>query len=106
VLSFDEIGTIILRNKLLGKSAAEKLGKDGDASKAYADALGASAVENGDVFSVLRRDFDAGSLAVSDEEIAEAITQFTVQAGNLLSGPRGGGSDAAALVLKRNLTSR
>ena len=106
MLSFDEIGRIILRNKLLGKWAAEKLGKDGEDAKAYADALGASAVENGDVFSVLRKDFDAGASPCRTSDIAEAITQCTVQAGEQLSGPRGGGSDSAALALKRNLTSR
>jgi hypothetical protein len=106
VVSFDEIGRIVLRNKLLGRWAAEKLSKVGDGATAYADALGASGIENGDVFSLLRRDFDAAGVALSDDEISDAITRCTVQAGTLLSGPRGGGSDAAALALKRKLTSR
>ena len=103
--SFDEIGRIVLRNKLLGRWAAEKLGKEGDAAKAYADALGANSIAN-DMFSTVRKDFDAGGVAVSDDEIAEVLTRCTVQAGDLLAGPRGGGADTAALALKRNLTSR
>ena len=104
--SFDEIGRIVLRNKLLGRWAAEKLGKEGDDAKAYADALGANASENADVFSIVRKDLDAGGVAVSDDEIAEVLTRCTVQAGDLLAGPRGGGADTAALALKRHLTYR
>lgn len=105
MLSFDEIGRIILRNKLLGRWAAEKLGRDGDDAKAYADALGAAAVGNGDVFSLLRKDFDVAGVAVPDADISDAITRCTVQAGDQLSGPRGDSSDSTALALKRNLAS-
>ena len=104
--SFDDIGRILLRNKLLGRWAAAKLGKVEDDAAAYADAFVASARDGGDVFSLLQRDFQAAGQAVPDAEISEALTRCTVQAGTLLSGPREGFSDAAALALARNLTSR
>ena len=104
--SFDEIGKTLLRNKLLGRWAAEKLGRDADDAKAYADALAANAIADGDVFSALRRDFEAAGLPVSDQEISETVDRCAVQAGNQLSVATGGASDAAALALMRNITSR
>lgn len=102
-----DLGRIILRNNLVGRWCAEKLGMVGDNATAYADDISARAMENGgDVFSVVRSDLDAGGLAYSDQDIGEAITRCTIQAGNLLKQPRGGSSDAAAITLIRKLTSR
>src|SRR4051794_7934933 len=103
---FDELGRTVLRNRLLGRWAAEKLRLAGGESDAYVDALAAMAVQNGDVFSRIRRDFDAAGIAESDGSISQALTDMTVKAGGLLSTSVGGPSDAAAVALKRNLLSR
>ena len=103
---FEELGRTALRNRLLGRWAAEKLGKAGAEADAYAESLAAMAAENGDVFGRVRRDFDAAGVAETDGSIAQALTDLTVKAGRLLSTSVGGASDAAAFALMRNLTSR
>jgi hypothetical protein len=59
--SLDELKTTVRRNKLLGMWAAGKLGLAGPDAEAYADALAVGAVdpERSDVFSKVRKDFDA-----------------------------------------------
>lgn len=60
------------RNKLLGLWAAERLGKTGDEADAYAKTVVAADFEEAgdeDVFRKVRADFDAGNIAMSDEEL-------------------------------------
>jgi hypothetical protein len=103
---FNEIGKTMLRNRLLAAWAAGKLGKDGEDARAYGAELAACAVGDGDVFGRIKADFQAAGLAPTDQEIGDAITRFTIQAGETFSTGGGGFSDAAAVALKRNLTGR
>ena len=66
--SSDNDRTTILRNKLLGRWAAEQLGLAGPEADAYSDALAAATLdpELCDVFSKVRKDFDAAGVAQSD----------------------------------------
>ena len=64
------------RNKLLGIWAAEKLGVSGPAADAYAkEVVMADFEEAGDddVFRKLRKDFDAKGVAVTDQDLREAM---------------------------------
>ena len=99
------------RNRLLGHWAAEKLGLNGAEADAYArDVVNADFAVPGDqdVFDKLRSDFDAGKVAVSDQQIRRTMDELLaaaveqIQAGTLRKplpvevwhGPAG--SDAAA----------
>jgi hypothetical protein len=106
--SSDDVQRMILRNLLLGRWAAEKLGIKGPEAEAYADALARGTVDPGrrDVFSKIRTDFDAAGVAHSDEQILRVMTELMLKAGNLMPTARGGSSDAAAVMLARNLMSR
>jgi hypothetical protein len=106
--SADDVGKTILRNKLLGRWAAEKLGITGQDADAYSDALARGTVdpERSDVFSKIRKDFDAAGVAQSDEQILCIMTELMLKAGNLMPTMRGGSPDAAAVMLARNLMSR
>ncbi|CAD7045054.1 hypothetical protein REJC140_03911 [Pseudorhizobium endolithicum] len=67
---------IVRRNKLVGRWAAELLGRDADA---YAqDIVEADFQEAGeeDVFRKLRADFDAAGVSVSDEDIRQKMFAF------------------------------
>ena len=71
------------RNKLLGLWAAEKLGKTGVDAEAYAkEVVRADFEEAGDndVFRKLRADFDAASVAQSDQQIRVAMDELMVTA--------------------------
>jgi hypothetical protein len=71
------------RNKLLGLWAAGKLGLSGGDADAYAKAVVmADFVEagDGDVVRKLRADFDAKKVAVTDQDIAQAMTETMAQA--------------------------
>jgi len=98
----------MLRNKLLGRWAAEKLGLTGQDAETYSNALarGTRDPERSDVFSKIRDDFDAAGVAQSDEQILRVMTELTIQAGNQMPATRKGSLDAAAVMLARNLTSR
>ena len=98
----------ILRNKLLGRWAAEKLGITGPDADAYSDALARDTFdpERSDVFSKVRKDFDAAGVAQSDEQIRRAMTDFMIKAGNAMPTKRGDSLDAAAVMLSRNLMKR
>ena len=64
------------RNKLLGLWAAEKLGLAGPAADAYAkEVVMADFEEAGDddVFRKVRKDFDAKSVAQSDQDIRKTM---------------------------------
>ena len=106
--SFDDLKRMVRRNKLLGMWAAEKLGLAGRDADAYADALavGTLDADRSDVFSKIRRDFDAAGVVQSDEQILRVMNELLLQAANQAQGTPGGVPDAAAVILARNLTSR
>src|SRR5690349_804702 len=84
--SSDDVVKTILRNKLLGRWAAEKLGLRGRDAEAYSEALSRGAVDpkRSDVFSKIRKDFDAAGVAESDERILNVMTELMLKAGNLI----------------------
>jgi hypothetical protein len=106
--SADDVGKTILRNKLLGRWAAEKLGLTGREADAYSDALARATVDpaRNDVFGKIRKDFDAAGVARSDQQILHVMTELTLKAGNLMPTARGAGPDAGAVMLARNLMQR
>jgi hypothetical protein len=97
-----------LRNMLLGKWAAEKLGMTGQDADDYSAALAAGTrdPERSDVFSKIRKDFDAAGVAQTDEEILRIMTDLMLKAGDQMRVARGISLDAPAVMLARNLTSR
>ena len=106
--SSNDVERTMLRNMLLGKWAAKKIGLRGQDAKAYSDTLMRDAVdpERSDVFSKIRKDFDSAGVAQSDEQILHVMTELTIRAGNLMPGMRGDSVDAAAVALARNLMSQ
>ena len=106
--SSDDLKWMIRRNKLLGAWAAEKLGITGQDAEAYSHALAMGSLdpEHSDVFSKIRKDFDAAGVVQSDEQILRVMNELSLQAGSQMQGKQGGGPDAAAVMLARNLTSR
>jgi hypothetical protein len=106
--SWDELKTTVRRNELLGMWAAGKLGLSDRDAKAYADALAVGTVdpERSDVFSKIRKDFDAAGVIQSDEQILRVMNELMLQAANQMPATQGGAADAAAVMLARNLTSR
>jgi hypothetical protein len=106
--SSKDVERTILRNKLLGRWAAGKLGFTAQQAETYSDALARDALdpERGDVFGRIRRDFEAAGVNQSDEEIRRVMTELTVRAGSLTPTKQGNSADAAAVALARNLISR
>jgi hypothetical protein len=106
--SSDDVQKTILRNMLLGRWAAEKLGMTDQDAEAYSAALarGTRDPERSDVFSKIRKDFDAAGVAQSDEQILCVMTELMLKAGDQMPGTRKGSLDAAAVMLARNLISR
>ena len=106
--SSNDVQKTILRNKLLGRWAAEKLAITGQDADAYSDDLAKGTVdpERSDVFSKIRKDFDAAGVAQSDEQILSVMTELMLKAGNIMPSTRGGSSNAAAVRLARNLLPR
>jgi hypothetical protein len=106
--SSDDVQRTILRNKLLGRWAADKLGLTGPDADAYSDALARDTVdpERNDVFSRIRRDFSAAGVAESDERILHVMTELMLKAGNLMPSAQGNSADAAAVMIARNLMTR
>lgn len=104
--SLDDLKRTIRRNKLLGMWAAEKLGITGRDADAYSDALAVGTLdpESSDVLSKIRKDFNAAGVVQSDEQILHVMNELMLQAGNQMPVTRGGGPDAAAVMLARNLT--
>ncbi|WP_046869640.1 ATPase inhibitor subunit zeta [Microvirga massiliensis] len=104
----DDVVKTMLRNKLLGRWAAEKLGLAGREAEAYSDALVRATVdpERNDVFRTIRQDFDAAGVEESDEQIRCVMTELMLKAGNLMPTARGDSLDSAAVALARNLMSR
>lgn len=107
MVSSDDVVKTILRNKLLGRWAAENLGMTGQNAEAYADALARCTPdpERNDVFSKIRKDFDAAGVTKSDEQIRRVMTDLMLKAGNLMPTKRGDSLDAAAVTIARKLTS-
>jgi hypothetical protein len=71
------------RNKLVGLWAAEKLGLAGAAAEDYAKDVVALEIEHSgrqDVFSKLRKDFDAKGVAASDSEIRQTLNELLAKA--------------------------
>jgi hypothetical protein len=103
--SFDELKTTIRLNQLLGMWAAEKLGLAGAEADNYAKALAVDTIDpdRSDVFSRIRKDFDAAGVIQSDDQILEAMHRFALEAG-AMQPTSGSGSDAAAVMLARKLT--
>jgi hypothetical protein len=106
--SFDDVKRTIRRNKLLGMWAAEKLGLVGEDAEAYSDTLAVGTIdpECSDVFSKIRKDFDAAGVVQSDEQILDVMNELILQAGDQMPATGGGASDAATVMLARTLTPR
>ena len=67
------------RNKLLGLWAADKLGRKGGDAETYAkEVVMADFEEAGDddVFRKVRKDFDAGGVAATDQEIRSVMVDL------------------------------
>ena len=96
---------IVLRNGLLGRWAADKLGMKATEADAYANSLANDAYdpERWDVFSKIRKDFDAAGVSQSDEEIRRAMNECMIRAGSLKPTKRGDALDSAAAALASNL---
>jgi hypothetical protein len=105
--SVDDVGKTMLRNKLLGRWAAERLGMTGEDAEAYSDELARATVdpERCDVFSKIRKDFAEAGVVQSDERILSVMTELMLKAGNLMPGTPGDATDAAAVMIARNLMS-
>ena len=86
--------------------AAEKLGLVGADAEAYSDALAVGAIdpERSDVFSKIRRDFDAAGVLQSDEQILRVMNDLLLRATDPMQATQGGSPDAAAVMIARNLT--
>jgi len=69
--SSNDVERTMIRNKLLGRWAAEKLGLTGQDAEAYSDALMRDTVDpdRRDVFRKIRKDFDTAGVAQSAEQI-------------------------------------
>jgi len=108
MVDVDDLKRTIRRNKLLGMWAAEKLGLVGVDAKAYSDALAVGTLDpdRSDVFRKIRKDFDAAGVVQSDEQILNAMNEFLLRAAGHMQGTRGGGPDAAAVMIARKLTTR
>jgi len=69
------------RNKLLGLWAAGKLGLAGAEAEAYAkDVVMADFEAGSDVFSKIRKDFDAKGVAQSDHQIRRTMDELLAEA--------------------------
>jgi hypothetical protein len=104
---FDDVKRTIRRNKLVGLWIAEKLGLAGADAENYSNALAADTIDpdHGDVFSKIRKDLDAAGVVQSDEQILTVMNRFMLEAGEMQA-TGGSGSDAAAVMLARKLTTR
>jgi hypothetical protein len=103
----DDLKTTIRRNKLLGLWAAEKLGLAGRDAEAYADTLAVDTLdpERSDMFTRIRKDFDAASVAQSDEQVLRVMKDLYIRAASETPGGADA-SDAARVMLARKLTPR
>jgi len=85
--------------------AAEKMGITGRDAEAYSDALAGGTLdpERSDVFSEIRKDFDAAGVIQSDEQILRVMNELTLEAGRQMPVTRRGAADALTGMLTRKL---
>jgi hypothetical protein len=104
----EEFKTTVRRNALLGTWAAEKLSLSGGDADAYARELAVGTVdaERRDVFSKIRKDFDAAGVLQSDEQILRVMEEFMLKALAQMPKSGEGSLDAAEVMLKRKIMSR
>ena len=104
----DEMMKMVLRNKLVGMWAAEKLGLVGESAEAFSDDLarGTLDLKRSDVLGKIRTDFTTAGVVQSDEQILDVMTQSRLEAGNQEQTIRADASDAALVQIARNLQSR
>jgi hypothetical protein len=104
----DDLRKIIRRNKLLGMWAAEKLSLADADAEAYSHALAMDTIdpERSDVFSKIRKDFEAAGVVQSPEQILSVMNDLLLKAADPTQATRGGGFDAAAVTIAKKLTSR
>jgi hypothetical protein len=107
MLNIEELKQTIRRNQMLGMWAAERLGLSGKEAETYAHDLAVGTLEADcrDVFSKIRKDFDAAGVAQTDEQILNVMKELTFQAADPTKGG-GGPGDAAAVMLARKLSPR
>jgi hypothetical protein len=105
--NIDELKQMIRRNQMLGMWAAQKLGLIGQEADDYARNLsvGTLDADQRDVFSKIRKDFDAAGVVQSDEQILNVMKELNFQAADPKQRDAGPG-DAAAVMIARNLSSR
>jgi hypothetical protein len=75
--------SIARRNKMLGKWAAERLGRSGAEAETYAKEVVIADFEEAgdeDVFRKIRADFDVNGVKVSDQEIRDQMHALLAQA--------------------------
>jgi hypothetical protein len=103
--SSDDWKKTVRLNKLIGMWAAEKLGISGRDAEAYSDALAVGTLdpERSDVFSKIRKDFDAAGVVQSDEQILRVMDELRLQAGSQMPVTRRGAADALTVMLARKL---
>ena len=104
----EEVRRAVRRNKLLGLWAAEKLGLAGADAKAYSDALALDTIDpdRSDVFSRIRKDFDAAGLIQTDEQILQVMNDLLLEAAEPAQAGRGDATKSAAVAIAKKLTSR
>ncbi len=71
------------RNKLLGRWAAEKLGKSGDEAEAYAKSMVMADFEEAgedDVFRKVKADLDAAGVGQSEQDIRRTMDELMARA--------------------------
>ncbi len=76
------------RNRMLGRWAAEKLGKTGAEAEAYAlEVVNSDFEEAGDedVFRKVRKDFDAAGVEQSDHQIRRTMQEMLLKAAEEIS---------------------
>lgn len=103
-----ELVRLVLRNKLIGLWAAEKLGLVGEAAAAYSNNLGMSALDTdrSDVLVRIRADFAAANVVQSDENILAVMNKAWLDAGQRDNGGSTDASGAALVQIARNLQKR
>src|SRR3954469_5366125 len=102
----EELKATVRRNTLIVMWAAKKLGISGGDAETYARelALGTLDAERSDVFSKIRKDFDAAGVIQSDEQILRIMEEFMLKASAQMPKAGGGRLDGAEIMLKRKLT--
>lgn len=96
---------LYLRNVLLGRWAAERLGLVGADAERYAQTLGEAAYDLAcaDVCDEISRDINAAGLACHEEDILLALNEAATKAGKMLATGPGDSTDRAGLALARKL---